>query len=365
MARIRTIKPEFFGDEKLAPLAPIDRLVFLGLVSMADDAGRLLDNVKAIDGFIFPETEDSARDSLATLARLARITRYVSASGQKLIQVTNWSRHQKVDHAAKYVLPAPAEEVVAPPPVGPTAEVPSRDSRENGAKSSRLDLRPTTYDHGPTTSDQRPARESLDAAVADFLETCYPGANALRLERVQGDLAKARAVGVILRGGAVARAYDDATLARALSLTVADAKAGRIRDLDKAIVWALRKLLDTANEPRDPERPRLTVTEAASERTREQRDAEALEDVELRAAIATWKREHPEDFDRVQRAVARESARQARIAVERVPADLSELQVTMYAMALRTACLHAIRSGDLPEDEPATAEPVEPVEVSA
>lgn len=75
MARIRSIKPEFWADEKLSPLDPITRLVFLGLISMADDAGRLVDNVKQIDALVFPETSDSARESLATLSRIGRIQR--------------------------------------------------------------------------------------------------------------------------------------------------------------------------------------------------------------------------------------------------------------------------------------------------
>jgi hypothetical protein len=96
MARIRSIKPEFWQDEKLAPLDPMTRLVFLGLVSMADDAGRVLDNVKIIDAFIFPETEESCRGAVATLAELGRIKRGVTASGQRVIQVVNW-RHQRID----------------------------------------------------------------------------------------------------------------------------------------------------------------------------------------------------------------------------------------------------------------------------
>jgi hypothetical protein len=106
--RIRTLKPEFWSDEKLSPLPPIDRLVFLGLISLSDDAGRLLDNVKAIDGFVFPETEDSAKKSLELLAGLGRIIRYRSTSGQKLIQIANWHRHQKIDKPSKYTLPGPA-----------------------------------------------------------------------------------------------------------------------------------------------------------------------------------------------------------------------------------------------------------------
>lgn len=141
MPRIRTIKPEFWGDEKLAPLDPLTRLVFLGLVCMADDAGRLLDNVKSIDGFLFPETSDTSRDALDTLARLSRITRYTLASGSRVIQVTHWEKHQKVDRPSRYVLPA--EE--------------SRDARESpeNPRVTILDLGPRTLDpdHGPTNKE--------------------------------------------------------------------------------------------------------------------------------------------------------------------------------------------------------------------
>jgi hypothetical protein len=165
MARIRTMKPEFFGDEKFAPLPVIDRFVFLGLISMADDAGRLVDNIKTIDGFLFPETSESSRKSLDTLATLSRITRYTSESGQKLIQIANWLQHQKVDRPSRYVLPGP------------------RDTRDTLAQDSRSDLGPTTNDHGPTTNDLRPptaaARERnvlgvtgepLDAARNELVE---------------------------------------------------------------------------------------------------------------------------------------------------------------------------------------------------
>ncbi|TVP60689.1 MAG: hypothetical protein EA351_00335 [Gemmatimonadales bacterium] len=150
MPRIRTIKPEFWQDEKLAPLPPIDRLVFLGLVSQADDAGRLVDSVRMIDGTLFPFSEDSSRDSLDTLARLGRITRYTSESGQELIQITNWDKHQRVDKPSKYTLPPPPGEVVA----GTEDSEPSGDSRETLATSSQNPIAPT-YDLRPTTYDQR------------------------------------------------------------------------------------------------------------------------------------------------------------------------------------------------------------------
>jgi hypothetical protein len=149
MPRIRTVKPEFWQDEKLASLDPLTRLVFLGLISMADDAGRLVDNVKLIDGFLFPETADTSRDPLDTLARSSRICRYISASGQRLIQISNWERHQKVDHPNKYTLPAPTPKDLAPKEL----PVSSRVSRENVATISRDPLA-TTNDQRSTTNDQ-------------------------------------------------------------------------------------------------------------------------------------------------------------------------------------------------------------------
>jgi len=96
MARIRTIKPEFWQDEKLGPMSPTDRLVFLGLVSLADDCGRLLDNVKWIDAQIFPYTDDTARESMTRLEHLQRIARGQTKSGQRVIQIVNW-HHQKIE----------------------------------------------------------------------------------------------------------------------------------------------------------------------------------------------------------------------------------------------------------------------------
>jgi hypothetical protein len=107
MARIRSIMPEYWQDEKLSPLPPIDRLVFLGLISQADDAGRLVDNPRLLDGLLFPHTKESCAPSLEVLAELGRILRYTSDSGQRLIQIVGWERHQKVKNPSAYNLPAP------------------------------------------------------------------------------------------------------------------------------------------------------------------------------------------------------------------------------------------------------------------
>lgn len=157
MARIRTIKPEFWSDEKLSPLAPIDRLTFLGLISMADDYGRVHDNVKVIDAFIFPNTDDSVRESLANLSRMNRIRRGNSSSGMPIIEIINWDRHQKVDKPQPKLALPPIDTAKATEATFTNKNTGSNDIRESFENHSRAgselvaplttDLRPTTYDH--------------------------------------------------------------------------------------------------------------------------------------------------------------------------------------------------------------------------
>lgn len=148
MARIRTIKPEFWADEKLGPLSPMTRLVFLGLVSQADDAGRLVDSVRMIDGALFPHTEDSCREALRELAEIGVIIRGVTESGQRIIEISGWSKHQKVDKPSKGILPP-----IAPSP-GATSERVARESRESRESLDPSRARATTFDPRPTTYDQ-------------------------------------------------------------------------------------------------------------------------------------------------------------------------------------------------------------------
>jgi hypothetical protein len=160
MARIRTIKPEFWCDEKLSPLSAIDRLTFLGLISMADDYGRVHDNVKIIDAFIFPNTDESVRESLANLSRIIRIKRGKSSQGMPIIEIVNWDKHQKVDK--------PQPKLALPPIDSKTIENTEETSvRESFANNSRT-ARELVAPHTPTpTNDQGPRPGTNDLGIDD------------------------------------------------------------------------------------------------------------------------------------------------------------------------------------------------------
>jgi hypothetical protein len=152
MTRIRTIKPEFWHDEKLAPMSPIDRLVFLGLISMADDYGRVHANIKVIDAFVFPETADTVRESVANLSRIGRIEIGSSASGMRVLQIINWERHQKVDKPQ----PQKALPQICQKTIENLDHIEVLERFSNDSRIAREKVAPLTSDLRPTTSDQRP-----------------------------------------------------------------------------------------------------------------------------------------------------------------------------------------------------------------
>ena len=57
MARIRTIKPTFWGSRPVARLSRDARLLAIGLISFADDDGRFLASLATINGYVFPNDE--------------------------------------------------------------------------------------------------------------------------------------------------------------------------------------------------------------------------------------------------------------------------------------------------------------------
>ena len=54
VARIRSIKPEFWQDEKLAGIPRDARLLFVGLWNIADDEGRLRGSPLFVRAHVFP-----------------------------------------------------------------------------------------------------------------------------------------------------------------------------------------------------------------------------------------------------------------------------------------------------------------------
>jgi len=115
MARIRSVKPTFWTDEKVGLLARDVRLTFLGLISaMADDHGRLSGVARIVRGAVYPFDEDistaEVERHLVEIAAKRLITRYAVNGGQ-YIHIRNWLRHQKVDKPSPSLIPEPPQTI--------------------------------------------------------------------------------------------------------------------------------------------------------------------------------------------------------------------------------------------------------------
>lgn len=93
MARARNIKPSFFTNEDLVELPFEDRLLFIGLWTLADREGRLEDRPKRIKMAVFPADNVDVDASLARLAKSGFIARY-EVRGIACIQVLHFAKHQ-------------------------------------------------------------------------------------------------------------------------------------------------------------------------------------------------------------------------------------------------------------------------------
>lgn len=93
MARARNIKPGFFTNDVLADIPALGRLLFVGLWTIADRAGRLEDRVKKIKAKVLPYDDCDVDCLLSILDARGFIHRYVVGDNH-YIQICKWDAHQ-------------------------------------------------------------------------------------------------------------------------------------------------------------------------------------------------------------------------------------------------------------------------------
>jgi hypothetical protein len=117
VARIRTIKPEFFTSLTIADLPLTARLTFIGLWTHVDDAGRCVDDPRLIKAAVWPLDDRTASDielDLKLLTEASLITRYM-LTRKRYIAVTGWQEHQRINRPTPSKLPAPEQGEPTPP----------------------------------------------------------------------------------------------------------------------------------------------------------------------------------------------------------------------------------------------------------
>lgn len=115
MPRIRTIKPEFFEDDKIASLNYAARLCFIGLWTLADDFGTTDKLPEVIKGHLFPFDNDPELDVekfLQEMENLGLIIRY--GPRKRYIYIKNFHKHQHINRPSKKRSAPPPEDFGVP-----------------------------------------------------------------------------------------------------------------------------------------------------------------------------------------------------------------------------------------------------------
>jgi len=102
VARIRTIKPEFWQNEQLAQASEHARLLAIALLNHADDRGLFLANHQLVRAACFPFEEDS-KNVLGSLQELSRIG-YIevrNCDGKQVGRICKFLDHQRIDKPQK------------------------------------------------------------------------------------------------------------------------------------------------------------------------------------------------------------------------------------------------------------------------
>lgn len=100
MARIRTIKPEFWTDEKILESSPIARLLLIGLLNFADDKGNIEAGPLSIKTKIFPGDDIKVEPLLSELQNNLLLIPY-AVNGERYYNIKGFSKHQKIDNPSK------------------------------------------------------------------------------------------------------------------------------------------------------------------------------------------------------------------------------------------------------------------------
>ena len=108
VARIRTIKPEFWTDGDLLRVSRDTRLFYIGLWNFSDDNGVLEYDPMGLKAKIFPIDKIDIEKLITELSSIGKVILY-EVNNRKYLYLKNLSNHQIIDRPRKSHLPLPEE----------------------------------------------------------------------------------------------------------------------------------------------------------------------------------------------------------------------------------------------------------------
>ena len=103
MARIRTIKPEFWADEDLSALPIEAHMLAAALLNYADDEGYFNANPKLVEAACRPLREDSVsvHECLKHLSNVGYLDIGEGSDGKKYGCIRNFAKHQRINRPSE------------------------------------------------------------------------------------------------------------------------------------------------------------------------------------------------------------------------------------------------------------------------
>lgn len=168
MARMRTVKPEFWVDDKIVDLSVLAKLLYIGLWNFADDDGYLEDSPRRIKRQIFPDNDYDVAGALVELTRGGMLRKCASDQGD-VLHIVKFRDHQKPQHPSptKFTgireisvnLPPPHEDsrvLMSPHPV---------EESSGGERSATLRVTESDFDeaysHWPKKTERKKSFEKF------------------------------------------------------------------------------------------------------------------------------------------------------------------------------------------------------------
>lgn len=110
MARKRMIDPGIWSSEDFGSLSTLAKVVFVGLVSQADDEGRGLANPQYLKSILFPYDDKlRAADIGKTLSEIASrmSTTFYACDEKQYYVMENWEKYQSINKPTTSKIPLP------------------------------------------------------------------------------------------------------------------------------------------------------------------------------------------------------------------------------------------------------------------
>jgi hypothetical protein len=169
VARIRSIKPEFWDDRKLAKRTSRDaRLLYIGLWNLADEWARLNGDPQWLKGQVFSYDDDLDADAVAKLLEelenpaLGAVVAY-EVDGDPYLFLPKLERHQRLEpEKVRSRLPAPPAWALGPRDPEPPSAAPAPPP---GKSESRTDSSERRADQSAQDADQDGQRANKSALL--------------------------------------------------------------------------------------------------------------------------------------------------------------------------------------------------------